>query len=56
MQVIEDGNIHNYTLGQLQAYYTKQTTLYNENDQEGSSDNGIDDYDEVNGDNNNDTN
>ena len=49
MQVFEDVNIHNYTLDQLQAYSTKQTTLYNENDQEGSSDNSIDHYNEGNG-------
>ena len=27
----EDGDIHNYTLDQLQAYSTKQTYVYNDN-------------------------
>ena len=52
----EDGDIHNYTLGHLQAYFTKHTYVYNDNDEEISSNNVRDDSDEGNGDNNNNAN
>ena len=29
----DDVDIHNYTLDQLQAYYTNQTYVYNDNDE-----------------------
>ena len=52
----ENGDIHNYTLDQLQAYSTKQTALYNKNNKKISSNNGIDGYNEGNGDDANDAN
>ena len=52
----EDGDIHNYTLNKLQACSTKHTYVYNDNDEEISSNNVRDDSDEGNGDNNNNAN
>ena len=52
----EDGDIHNYTLDQLQAYSINHTYVYNDNDEEISSNNVRDDSDEGNGDNNNNAN
>ena len=52
----EDGDIHNYTLNQLQAYSTKQTSVYNENYEECRINNSSDYDNEGNGDNENDVN
>ena len=51
----EYGDIHNYTLNQLQAYSTKQTAVYNGNDGEDINDNVGDDDDEGNGGDDNNT-
>ena len=52
----EDEDIHNYTLNHLQDYSTKQTSVQNENDEEGSRNTDSDDDDEGNVKNGNDAN
>ena len=49
----EDGDIHNYTLGQMQSYPTKQTAVYNKNGKEGIRNNCSDEDDEVKNNNDN---